>query len=224
MGVYNGVYQLKRSPRAVPCSEKTLKECLQHRQGAAQPEKELRQRSMGTRTSRMPAQAEFCDHMQSTYDHYWERQQDSQEEALRVGRDAHHWVLVSATLLEGHIERLGHSITCGQSCSQEHSGSCQHSRSRSCTRSCRRCPPAIQGEQDASVANCTGDPAKRWAASPSPVRPQRWVTFEDSSPRRDTDVKQTPPPSTGGGQSLGALALSCSPGQRSLRTWGTLPN
>ena len=129
MGLYHQVYQLKRNPRALPCSEGTaeeicieilemLKEHLRHRWGPAQPEEELKQRYTGTRTSRMLAQAKFHNHMQVTYDHFghfWDRQQESHEEALRVARDAHHWVLVAAALLEGHIKRLGHSITCGQS-------------------------------------------------------------------------------------------------------------
>ena len=80
MGVYNEVYQLKRNPMVVPCSEETveeisieiletLKECLWHRQGSAQPEEEQRWRSTGTRTYRMPAQAEFHAQMQATFDH-----------------------------------------------------------------------------------------------------------------------------------------------------------
>ena len=44
------------------------------------------------------------------YDHFWNRQQKSCEEAFRVAEDTHHWVLVAATLLEGHIKRLGHSL------------------------------------------------------------------------------------------------------------------
>ena len=50
----------------------------------------------------------------------------------------------------------------------------------------------------------TGDPARRWAALPSPVRLRRRVTFEDSSPSGDTEVKQASPPTTGGRQSLEA--------------------
>ena len=69
MALYHQVYQLKRSPGEIPCSEntteetlieilETLKACLWHRQGSAQPE-EQRGRSMGIRTTRTPAQAEF---------------------------------------------------------------------------------------------------------------------------------------------------------------------
>ena len=134
MELYHQVYQLKRNPGAVPCSEETmeeicieiletLKEHLWHRWGPTQPEEGSRWRSTGTITSRMLAQAEFHDHMQVTYDyfgHFWDRQQESCKEALRVARDAHHWACVAATLLEGHIEWLGHSITHGWSHSQGH--------------------------------------------------------------------------------------------------------
>ena len=47
----------------------------------------------------------------------------------------------------------------------------------------------------------TGDPTRRQAASPNPVRLRRRVTFEDSSPSRDTEVKQAPPPTKSGRQS-----------------------
>ena len=74
MALYHQVYQLKRNPREVPCSEdtkeeicleilETLKEHLQCRQGSAQLERESRQR-----TSRMPAQAEFHTQVQAAYD------------------------------------------------------------------------------------------------------------------------------------------------------------
>ena len=78
-----------------------LKECLWHRQGPTQPE-EPRGRSTGTRTTRMPAQAEFHAQTQVTYDHFWDRQQESWEEALRVARDAHHWMLAMVAMLERH--------------------------------------------------------------------------------------------------------------------------
>ena len=127
MELYHQVYQLKRIPREIPCSEdiveeicieilETLKDHLWHRWGPIQPKKELRGRSTGTRTSRMLVQAKFHDCMQVTYDHFGhfqERQQESHEEALRVARDGHHRVLATATLLEGHIERLNWSITWG---------------------------------------------------------------------------------------------------------------
>ena len=151
----------------------------------------------------MTAQVEFHARVQDMYNHFWNRWQESCEEALRVAWDAHCWALVAATLLEGHIERLGHSISHGQSSSQHQLGSYWHLGSRGHTRSCRRCLPAGQEEQVPSAADCTGDPAKRWAPSPSPVILRRWVAFEESSPRRDTEVKQAPPP-TGGRQSLEA--------------------
>ena len=184
MGLYHQVYQLKRSPGEVPCSEEIaeeicieilemLKEHLQHREGpATQPEEELR-----WRTSRMPVQAEFHDQMQVTYDHFGHfrsMQQESWEEALRVARDAH-CLLAAAAMLEGHIEWLSHSISWGQHGSQGWLGSKQCSRSRRCTQSCRRHLLAGQGEQVPPMVDHTGDPTKRWAASPSPIRPQRQV-------------------------------------------------
>ena len=87
MGIYHQVYQLRKKPREVPCSQDTaeethieilkmLKEHLWHKWGPTQPE-EPRQRSMGTRTTKMPAQAEFHTQTQATYDqfgHFWDRQ------------------------------------------------------------------------------------------------------------------------------------------------------
>ena len=126
------------------------------------------------------------------YDHFQNRWQESCEEALRVAWDAHHQVLAAATLLEGHIKKLGHSVSYGWSSSQHWLGSHWHLGSRGCIRSHRRHPPADQEEQVPSVADHTEDPAKWWAPSLSPVRLRRWVAFEESSPRRDTEVKQTP--------------------------------
>ena len=123
MALYHQVYQLKRNPREVPCSEDTmeetcleilemLKECLWHRWGPTQPERELRKR-----TSRMPAQAEFQNQAHVAYDHFhqfWNRQQESQKETLWVARDAHCWVLATAAILEGHIQQLSQSVSHGQ--------------------------------------------------------------------------------------------------------------
>ena len=99
MTLYYQVYHLKRNLEEVPCSKdiaeethleilEMLKAHLQHRQGPAQPE------GLGwsTRTTRMPAQADFHAQMQVTCDHFGhfrDRQQESQEEALRVVSDAH---------------------------------------------------------------------------------------------------------------------------------------
>ena len=80
--------------------------------------------------------------MQATSSHFRNRWQESYEEALRVSWDAHHQVLAAAILLEGHIERLGHSISCGWSGNCGQLGSHQCSCSRRCSRSCRRHPPA----------------------------------------------------------------------------------
>ena len=193
----------------VPCDPETeeeicweildsLKECLQHRWGSALPEEEPRQSLISKRTCRTTAQAEFHGRAQDTYDNFQNRWQESCEKALRVAQDAHHQALVAAALLKGHIKRLGHSVSHGWSSSQHPSGSCQHSCSRGCTRSCKRCPLASEQGQVPSVADHTVDPAKKWAPSPSPLRLRRQVTFEESSPRRDTEVKQAPPPNSGG--------------------------
>ena len=86
MALYHQVYQLKRNPREVPCSENTAEETsmeilemlkghLWYRWGPTQPERELR-----WRTSRMPAQTEFHNQAQAAYDHFgqlWDRQQES---------------------------------------------------------------------------------------------------------------------------------------------------
>ena len=92
-----------------------LKAHLWHSWGPTQPE-EPRGRSMGTKTSRMPTQAEFHAQTQATYEHFGHfhnRQQESHEEALKVARDAHCQVPMAAALLEGHIERLSCSISLG---------------------------------------------------------------------------------------------------------------
>ena len=80
MALYHQVYQLKRDLGEVPCSKdtaeeihieilETLKACLWHRQGPTQLE-ELRGRSVGTKTTRMPAQAEFHVQTQVTWGHF----------------------------------------------------------------------------------------------------------------------------------------------------------
>ena len=170
-----------------------LKEHLWHRQGSAQLEEPR------WRTPRTPAEVEFYAQTQATYNHFghlWDWQQESQEEALRVVKEAHCWALATVAMLEGHIEWLNCSVSCGQHWSCGHSGSCWHSGSRwhsrsrghSRSRSCR----SHRGQM-ALPAGCPEDPARRQAASPSPVRPKRWVTFEDPE---DTKVKHTSPPTT----------------------------
>ena len=159
-------------------------------------------------TPRMQVEAEYYSQMQVTCDHFssfqmW--QQQSREEALRVAREAHCWVLATVAMLKGHIEWLQHSVSHRQHWSHGHSISCQHSgsrwylRSRGCSRSQRR--HRSHRGQVASLAYCPEDPGRRWAASPSPVRPKRWVTFEDPT---DTKVKQTSPPTAPNRQNLEA--------------------
>ena len=119
--LYQEVYQLKRTPGPVPGDQEvanwiyqeilnSLMECIQHRQSPTQPEEALEHRS------RKPAQATFHSWNKVNWDHfdcYWDRQNESPEEALRVTRDVHHQALVVAALLEGHIISLHHSVSHG---------------------------------------------------------------------------------------------------------------
>ena len=105
MALYQEVYQLKRNPGEVPCLEdmteeiqieilEMLKECLWHRWGPVQLEEPR------WRTPRMPAEAEYYTQMHVTYKHFGhfqDQQQESQEEALRVVREAHHWALAHSS-------------------------------------------------------------------------------------------------------------------------------
>ena len=197
--LYQEVYQLKRAPRVVLCSQKMaeeihleildmLKEHLHCRWGPALLAEEWRQALTGIRTTRMPAQAEFHAWMQATYDHYKNMWQDSCGKALVRAWDAHCQVLAAAAILEGHIERLSCSVSHRKPSSQGQLDSHQHLHSRRCTRSCRRHPLADQKVQGPSVAGHTGDPAKRQAPSPSPVRCIRHITFEENSTESDTSV------------------------------------
>ena len=111
---------MRRTPGLVPGSPEvaeqthqeildSLRECLNHRQGSDQPE-EPRQ------TSRSSVMVEYHAQTQAISEHfgcYWDCQQDSREEALRVARDAHCQALATAVMLEGHIEQLGHSLSWG---------------------------------------------------------------------------------------------------------------
>ena len=122
LALYQEVCQLKRGPGEAQCSEnmaeetcvetlETLKECLEHRWGPTQPERETRWDA-----SRVPAQLEFHAQSQATYDYFGchcRRQQESQEEALWVMRDYHHQALATTAVLEGHIEWLSCSISGG---------------------------------------------------------------------------------------------------------------
>ena len=150
MALYYQVYQLKRNLGEVPCSKdiaeethleilEMLKACLQCRWGPTQPEG-LRQ---FTTTTRTPAQVDFYTQMQMTcnhFGHFQDRQQESQMEILRVVRDDHCWALAVAAMLEGHIEQLSCSISCGWHGTQGQLGSHHWSKSRGCSRSrmCRR--------------------------------------------------------------------------------------
>ena len=177
----------------------SLKEHLWHRWGPTQPE-EQEQGSAGTSGS--DPQSDFQWRMQVTYDYFRNRQQESCKEALRVARDSYHQVLAAATLLEGHIKRMNCSISQGWSASHGQLGSHWHSHSRRHTRSHRRHLPVNQKELVPSVGGCPGDSAKMRSPSPNPVRPRKQVTFQDSSPRRNTKVKQVVPSTSGNRQSL----------------------
>ena len=166
-----------------------LKECLQCRWGPTQPE-EQEQGLAGM--SRSDPQSNFKWRTQVTYDHFQSRQQESHEEALIVARDAHHQALAAAALLEGHIERLSHSVSHGWSGSHGQSGSHWHSCSGRHMRSHRRHPPVKQQEQIPSVVGHPWDSSKRWPPSPRPVRPRRWVTFKESSTGESASVWDIP--------------------------------
>ena len=179
--LYHEVYQQKRTPGMVLCNPEMeeevhweiidlLKECLWHRQGPSLLEEEPKQSPIGTRTPRTPAQAEFHSWTQETYCWFQNKWQESCQEALRVARDAYHQVLVAAALLEGHIKRLGCSISHGQSISQWQSGTQQHLQSGGHSKSLRRCPQNGHPEQVPSVAGHTGDSTKRWGSLTQPCQ------------------------------------------------------
>ena len=116
-----------------------------------------------------------------------------------MAREAHHWVLATAVMLEGHKEWLSCSTSWGQHGSQRQLGSHWWLRSRRCSRSrghsrnLRRHLPVSPQGQTPPVEGCPGDAARRqadssspvqprrWVDSPSHVQPRRWVTFEDAS-------------------------------------------
>ena len=125
-----------------------------------------------------------------TYDHFWSWWQESCEEALRVARGAHCQLLVAATLLEGHIKRLSCSISCGWSSSHWQLGRHQHPHHRRCMRSQRRCLSVSQQEQ---IPQWQATPAKRWAPSLNPVRPQRWDIFKEHSTEGVPQCGRSPP-------------------------------
>ena len=185
--IYNGVYQLWRSPRRSPCDEEigerihqevqdSVKECLLHRQVSAQLEEELKWSPTGT--SKMDIQAKFQARTHATYDHFKKMLWDSCKEAIAMVRDAHWWALVAMALLEENIKWLGHFVTHGQS------GSHQCLGSHRCSGSCRRSQLAGHWKQVPSAASCNGDSVKRHTHLSNPSQPRQWVTFAESSPER----------------------------------------
>ena len=204
MALYQEVYQLKSNPREAPCSEDTteeihikilemLRECLQHRWGPTQPE-ELEQEPLGHLLQQNTTPKSRWDVIISVTS--GDSQQESQVKALRVAREAHHWALAAAAMLEGYIVWLNHSISWGchrsweQSASHQCSGSRRWSRSRGCSRSRRH--RSHRGKM-ALPAGHPDYPARRQTASCSLVRPKRRVTLEDP---KDTKVKWNSPPTT----------------------------
>ena len=73
------------------------------------------------------------------------------------------------------------------------------------------------------MVNHTRDPARRQAASPSPVSLRRGVTSENSSPSGDTEVKQAPPPTTAGRQSPEATGPQPQPWAKEPKDLGHPP-
>ena len=203
IGIYHQVYQLRRKPREVPCSwdmaEEThienlemLREHLWHKWDPTQPEKP-RWRSTGTRTTRTPAQVKFHTQMQATCDHFghlWDRQQEFQEEALRVARYTNCQVLATATMLEGHIEQPSCYISHGWHSSQGQSGSHWQSRSGGHLKS-RRYRRSHRGQTHLPVA-CPEQLVRRQVPLPSPAWLRRRVTFDESNSEEDTNVKEVP--------------------------------
>ena len=154
----------------------------------------------------MWAEAKYQDQTWVTCDYFsfvWIQQQQPREEALRVAREAHHWVLAMVAMLERHIKCLHCSISHGWNHSWEHppshqhSGSWQQPRSRGHSRSRRQHRSHRWWE---ALAESTGSwwptspslvRTRRWMNSPHPVWLERWVTFEDlsSDPSLETTLK-----------------------------------
>ena len=103
-----------------------------------------------------------------------------------VARDNHQWTLVAAALLEDKIERMSCSLSCSHQCSRNCRCLGSHRWKRSQTVDYQTKVPQAMSHD--------GDPAKRWAQSPSPSQLRQWVTFTHSSPKsspeRDTSVKE----------------------------------
>ena len=84
-------------------------------------------------------------------------------------QDAYCQALVAAVLLEGHIERLSCSISRGHPGGSRCLGSHQQLQSQGCSRSCTRHLPSGPQAQIPPVEGYTGDAAKMWVLSTSPM-------------------------------------------------------
>ena len=86
-----------------------------------------------------------------------------------MAKDTYRQVLAAVALLEDKIERLNHSISCGQkwSGSQRWSGSCR----QSCSHHQRR---------SRAVDQCSREPSVKRIQSLGLLHSRQWVTFEDS--------------------------------------------
>ena len=189
--LYCDVYQLQRLLGKIYCDMETeacicqeimdsVKECIWHEWPSALPEAELRWSPANI--PRLDSQVEFNTRNHATYDRSMGNKQDSYKEALAMARDTHQWALAVTALLEDKIERMSHPLSCScwHSASHSHLDSCQQRRSQ--TADCQTKVP--------QVMSCHGDPARRWAQSPSSSQLRQWVTFTHSSPKRDISVKE----------------------------------
>ena len=99
-------------------------------------------------------------------------------------RDTHQWALVAAALLEKNIKWLTCYVTCGQSGSHQHLGSCR------IFDSCRRFQSTGCQKQVTSAVFCNGDSVKMCMHLPSPTWPRQQATLAKSSPERDMEVQE----------------------------------
>ena len=162
--IYNDVYQLRRLLGESPCDNTTakkthqsilesLKECLWHRWEHAQSPEQWD--SDSALSSDPPP--EFQPGVHAPYKHI---KPDSYEEALAVVWDVHCHALITAHILEDHIEWLGWQVSCGWSCS--HRWSCSHWHSHSHRHSNSHDRPLVAGyqQQVPPVAVYKGDSEK----------------------------------------------------------------
>ena len=129
---------------------------------------------------------------------------DSYEKALVVAQDVHCQALVAAHLLEDHIEWLSQQVSyrsCshGQSCScrQSHSHRWSHSHQHPHSCRCSKSHEVAINNRSLQWWSTGGTLCKDKHHHLAPPQPRRQVTFEKSSPMRDTKVKQFLPSTSG---------------------------